>query len=175
MPDAHEIHQFLPIQTGWQPGIVGWSIAHHAHYYAHNWGFGSSFEAKLAREMGSFLARLDQPGNHLFWLADAEGPIGTIAIDGDGIEDGKAHLRWFILDDRARGQGLGRRLLDAAVRAAHGDGATGIFLWTFEGLDPARRLYESAGFQLIDSRRARTWGREMTEQRFELSFREGIQ
>ena len=46
-------------------------------------------------------------------------------------------------------------------------------LWTFAGLDAARRLYERAGFRLAEERRGTQWGIEVTEQRFELCLADG--
>ena len=43
-----------------------------------------------------------------------------------------------------------------------------VFLWTFEGLDAARHLYESLGFKLIHQQGGTQWGTAVTEQRFEL-------
>ena len=40
-------------------------------------------------------------------------------------------------------------------------------LWTFQGLDAARRLYESYGFQLEEEWPGAQWGKEVVEQRFE--------
>jgi ribosomal protein S18 acetylase RimI-like enzyme len=45
-----------------------------------------------------------------------------------------------------RGQGLGRRLLEAAIGAARAEGATQMELSTSEADVAARGLYESAGF-----------------------------
>ena len=42
-----------------------------------------------------------------------------------------------------------------------------VYLWTFKGLDPARRLYEKYGFKLIEARVGKQWGTVVTEQRFE--------
>ncbi len=42
--------------------------------------------------------------------------IGTIFVDAEDLgEEGVSHLRAFIMDDTARGLGLGRRLFDAAM------------------------------------------------------------
>jgi hypothetical protein len=43
-------------------------------------------------------------------------------------------------------------------------------LHAFEGLDAARRLYEDAGFRLMDEAPGAQWGRVVNEQRFERFF-----
>ena len=45
-----------------------------------------------------------------------------------------------------RGQGIGRALLEAAMNAARGEGATHMELGTSETDTAARGLYESSGF-----------------------------
>ena len=42
-----------------------------------------------------------------------------------------------------------------------------IFLWTFEGLDAARRLYEDQNFRLSEIHEVKQWGQQITEQKFE--------
>jgi len=39
-------------------------------------------------------------------------------------------------------------------------------LWTFRGLDAARRLYESVGFSLVEELKVTQWGQEIDEQRY---------
>ena len=67
---------------------------------------------------------------------------GSITIDGIHAEDAGAHLRWFIVSDALRGTGVGRQLMDAAIACCHDRSYTRVYLWTFEGLDAARHLYE---------------------------------
>ena len=50
-----------------------------------------------------------------------------------------------------RGKGVGHRLIHAAVDFCHRNGYPRVYLWTFEGLLPARHLYETAGFQLVEA------------------------
>jgi len=75
-------------------------------------------------------------------------------------------LRWFILDDGCRGSGVGRQLLSAAVEFCDQQGFDAIQLWTFKGLDAARRLYEAAGFELTMEEQGSQWGSVVTEQQF---------
>lgn len=58
-------------------------------------------------------------------------------------------MRWFILDDSCRGTGIGRRLLSEAMAFCDSRQFSAVQLWTFKGLDAARKLYESFGFTLI--------------------------
>lgn len=156
------------IRSGYQPGAIGRIVELHGTYYASQWGFGAFFEARMARELAEFVDRFD-PKRDGLWTAVVAGRIvGSIAIDGSRAGEAEAHLRWFILDETQRGRGTGRRLLDEAVRFCRRGGHRRVTLWTFSGLDAARRLYEQAGFRLAEERRGAQWGIEVTEQLFEL-------
>lgn len=160
----------IQLHSGWTPGIVGYTASAHARYYAREWGFGPIFEAKVAGGMAEFIARYDPTRDALLW-AEADGEIaGTITIDGSdpALPEGQAHLRWFIVSDFARGLGIGRMLFDAALKHLEETGFTSCFLTTFVGLDPARRLYESAGFALREEAEGENWGTRVVEQVFVL-------
>ncbi|SPX55800.1 GNAT family transcriptional regulator [Klebsiella pneumoniae] len=75
-------------------------------------------------------------------------------------------MRWFILDDSCRGTGIGRRLLSEAMAFCDSRQFSAVQLWTFKGLDAARKLYESFGFTLIREWQGEQWGKVMTEQQF---------
>jgi len=79
-----------------------------------------------------------------------------------------AHLRWFITDGQARGMGLGSMLLTSAIEFCSQCGYSRVYLWTFDGLDAARHLYEQFGFQWVQQQRGSQWGVEVEEQCFEL-------
>jgi ribosomal protein S18 acetylase RimI-like enzyme len=74
-------------------------------------------------------------------------------------------LRWFIVDDTLRGSGVGRQLMSHAMKFVD-ERYRETYLWTFKGLDAARHLYESFGFQLVDESEGTQWGTRVTEQRF---------
>ncbi|MBU2487899.1 MAG: GNAT family N-acetyltransferase [Proteobacteria bacterium] len=150
--------------TGYYPGVAGEVTRLHAVYYHEHWGFDLSFETQVGTELSRFLASM-APWDG-FWAArDPAGRfLGSVAVDG-GQEQG-ARLRWFIVDPAFQGRGLGRRLLSRAVEFSQNAGHESLFLWTFAGLDPARRLYESFGFALAEEHEARQWGNLIREQRF---------
>jgi RimJ/RimL family protein N-acetyltransferase len=153
-----------------EPGDAGRLIALQVDYYATRWDFPPRFfEAKIAYEIGDFLARRDDPRNRS-WRADDHGAyVGGITIDGS-IDPPAALLRWFILGDAARGQGAGRGLIDAAMAFCRAKGFSKVYLGTFSGLDAARALYERAGFQLVREHESTTWGRPLVEQRLECAL-----
>jgi DNA-binding MarR family transcriptional regulator/N-acetylglutamate synthase-like GNAT family acetyltransferase len=156
----------LVIESGYRPGVIARITELHASYYASAVGFGQAFEAVVASGLAEFTGRLDRPSNQL-WRAIRHGQtVGAVAIDGEDLGPGIAHLRWFIVDEGSRGLGVGRALLDAAVRFCDSQGIAGIVLWTFRGLDAARHLYQSHGFVLVEEHPGARWGREVMEQRF---------
>lgn len=162
VPAAEEI----TIASGYLPGVVGRSAEMHARFYARTAGFGHVFESKVAAGLAEFVGRLDRPVNGLWAAVEAGTIVGTVAIDGEDLGPGIAHLRWFIVEDGRRGSGLGRRLLAEAVEFSDRTGFAEIHLWTFSGLDAARRLYEASGFVLVEEKPGRQWGEEVMEQRF---------
>lgn len=154
--------------SGWCPGLIGSVAALHSRYYARHWDFGVYFETKVAREMAEFFDRYDSERDLTLSLFDGPDLSGTITIDAgepDFAERG-AHLRWFITADSTRGSGLGRRLMAAAMDHVDARNYAQVYLTTFAGLEAARHLYESFGFDLVRENTAETWGREVSEQLF---------
>jgi GNAT superfamily N-acetyltransferase len=162
----------IRIERGYIPGSIGRIAEIHGVYYHEHWGFGPFFEAKVATELAEFTGRYDDKRDGL-WTALLGGRIeGSIAIDGIHAEemDMGAHLRWFIVSASLHERGIGSQLIAAAMRFCRNRGYQKIYLWTFEGLDPARHLYEKNGFTLMEQQRGTMWGAEVNEQRFELSL-----
>jgi len=156
--------------AGYVPGAIGRVAQMHADYYAGAWGFGLYFEAKVATELSQFLLRLD-PARDGFWTAVRAGRVeGAITIDGAKAETEGAHLRWFILSDALRAQGAGNRLLREALAFCRQRKYRRVFLWTFQGLEPARHLYEKYGFRLAEEVEGEQWGRRVLEQRYVLEL-----
>ncbi len=165
----------VAVRHGWVPGVVGEVVRAHAAFYAREWSFGPFFEAKVAREMGAFLHRYDPARDRLFRAGDeADGVrfLGSLTVDGGDpdLAGGAAHLRWFIVADGARGRGVGGALMRAGLDFLAEAGFRSCHLTTFAGLDPARRLYESAGFVLAGETEAESWGTRVVEQRFTLDL-----
>lgn len=155
----------------YRPGALGRVCELQAACYAEEWGFGCAFEVKVAAEMAAFLTRFDATTD-LFKIALRDDDIvGSVTLDGGEHDHRVAHLRWFIVTAGCRGKGLGRRLLAVALDFARQQRFEAVFLSTFDGLAAARRLYQQAGFELVQSHLGTTWGVPVVEQRFVLSLR----
>lgn len=158
----------IHVETDFFPGALGAIAALHGAHYAAHWGFGTFFEAKVAQELAAFALR--RTSKDLVLLArDADGVAASLILDLNDPESGSrgAHLRWFLAADRCRGSGIGRRFMARAMDHAAQQGDGSVWLTTFEGLAPARHLYESFGFTLITAAPGEAWGVRVTEQLFQ--------
>jgi GNAT superfamily N-acetyltransferase len=153
---------------GYYPGVVGKITEIHAVYYHKHWGFDVSFETQVGRELSVFMSEFDNDRDGL-WVATCNGKFaGSIAIDGHHTPADGARLRWFIVDPDFQNAGLGKELISRAVDFCKQKKFPKVFLWTFEGLDAARQLYEQQHFQLSETHDVDQWGRHIKEQKFEL-------
>jgi GNAT superfamily N-acetyltransferase len=158
------------ILQGYFPGVVGQITEAHAVYYHSHWGFDVSFEAQVARELSEFAAGCD-PGCDGLWVARQDARFaGSIVIGGRHAETAGARLRWFIVPPEFQGAGIGQQLIQRAVRFCQDRGYPKIYLWTFEGLKAARRVYEKSGFHLCEEHDVSQWGQHIREQKFELGL-----
>lgn len=156
----------MVINQGYTPGIIGRIVEMHVSYYSRLAGFGAGFESKVANDLAAFVTRLAKPENEI-WYAEKDGRIvGSIAIDGEDLGDGRAHLRWFIVDDGMRGAGVGKALIRIAMTFCDDHSFDETHLWTFSGLDVARALYESNRFSLAEEYLGGQWSTEVLEQRY---------
>jgi len=156
----------IQIHSGYRPGVIGRVAEMHAVFYARHWGFGAFFESKVASGLAEFSGRLGEPCNQIWTAVYNERIVGSVAIDGQDLGSNQAHLRWFILDDGCRGGGVGRQLLTQALAFCDQRGFASTELWTFQGLDAARKLYESLGFALVHEETGQQWGSAVVEQQF---------
>lgn len=109
--------------------------------FSHPWAPHVMREAVEKAQNGEYIALIAENEDELCgfviaWTVRDEGEIATIAVDA----------KW-------RGQGLGKRLLEAALHEAARRGAEAMFLEVRPGNADARHLYESCGFATVGLRK----------------------
>jgi GNAT superfamily N-acetyltransferase len=159
------------IRQGYFPGLIGRITAAHAIYYHAHWGFDGSFEIQVATELAAFIAAWNPQRDGLWAAMQGQRLVGSIAIDGSQARTAGARLRWFLVLPESQGAGIGTRLARSAVEFCRQQGYPQVFLWTFQGLDAARRVYENCGFALCEEHDVAQWGQRIREQKFELKLK----
>jgi DNA-binding MarR family transcriptional regulator/GNAT superfamily N-acetyltransferase len=150
------------VLRGPQPGDLGWIVQRHGALYAQHYGWDESFEALVGRIVSDY-AEAHDPRREAAWIAEVDGePAGCVLCVRR--EDDVAQLRLLLVDPRARGRGIGARLVDECLRFARRAGYARITLWTNDVLHEARRIYERAGFELVGSAPHHSFGHDLVEQ-----------
>jgi ribosomal protein S18 acetylase RimI-like enzyme len=72
---------------------------------------------------------------------------GLDGVDYMALREPAGVLHDLVVDPGHRGQGIGRRLLDAMIAALAARGAPRVVLSTAERNEAAQRLFERAGFR----------------------------
>jgi len=151
-----------------QPGDMGWVVHRHGALYAQEYGFDEQFEALVASIVARFVQRYDARRERC-WIAEKDGEIvGTVFL----VKHSRtvAQLRLLLVEPKARGLGIGARLVSECVRFARPAGYRKITLWTNSVLRAARRLYAAAGFRKVHRERHKSFGRDLVGETWERSL-----
>lgn len=149
-----------------RPGDMGRVVQLHGELYAKEFGYDATFEALVAEIAAGFVRNFDLRYERC-WIAEMDrvvvGSVFLVRQSGT-----TAKLRLLVLDPKARGQGLGRRLTRACIAFARRVGYRKMVLWTQSHLAPARAIYEAEGFRRVSSEKHRSFGKRLVAEVWQL-------
>ncbi|MEQ8462164.1 GNAT family N-acetyltransferase [Coleofasciculus sp. E1-EBD-02] len=93
--------------------LIGYLTYLHGILYAKEYGWDNTFEAYVACPLAEFAK--SQTDRERIWIVEKDGKVaGSIAIVEASQEN--AQLRWLLLHPNLRGYGIGKTLVEAAIR-----------------------------------------------------------
>lgn len=153
------------------PGDLGWVVHSHGTLYWEERDWDERFEALVARIVADF-ADADDQAHERCWIAEMDGErVGCVMLTR--AEGGVANLRLFLVEPRARRQGIGTRLMETAIGFARRARYERVSLWTVGGLEEAERIYVRAGFRRVHEEPLEAFGHSLTSETWELELRRG--
>jgi DNA-binding MarR family transcriptional regulator/N-acetylglutamate synthase-like GNAT family acetyltransferase len=164
VPDISEPYLLRPPRYG----DFGWIAARHGVLYAQEYGWTEPFEGLCAQIVADF-ANKNDPARERCWIAERDGEnVGTVMLVRDSDE--VARIRLLLVEPKARGLGIGRRLVDECLHFARHAGYRRITLWTHSILTGARTIYQNAGFTLTTSEAYHRWGNDVVGETWDLTL-----
>jgi len=152
-----------------KPGDLGWVIHRQAVLYAEEYAWNSDYEALAAGILARFHATFN-PDRESAWIAELDGQIVGSVFLVDSGQPGVAKLRLLYVEPAARGMGVGGMLVTACIERARQLAYGRLELWTNSVLVDARRLYQRAGFTLVDEAPHTSFGHDLVGQTWSLDL-----
>lgn len=151
-----------------RPGDMGWVIGAHGRLYAEEFGWDERFEALVAGIAADFINDFKK-NQERCWIAEMGGePVGCVFLVKKSASVAK--LRLLIVEPRARGTGLGRRLVEECIAFAREKGYRKLVLWTQSNLAAARAIYRTTGFVKTREEKHASFGVKLTGEYWELKL-----
>ncbi len=151
-----------------QAGDMGWVVQANGSFYAQEYSWDETYEALVAQIVADFVKNYDAKKERC-WIAEKDGEnVGSVFLVKES--DQVARLRLLIVDSKARGLGIGKRLVDECTRFARQTGYKKITLWTNRILTTARHIYQQAGYKLVKEERHHSFGHDLVGETWELEL-----
>ena len=151
-----------------QPGDMGSVVHLHGMLYAQEYGWDDTFEALVAGIVAKFIQNFD-PKRERCWIAEMEGEIvGSVFLVKESETVSK--LRLLLVYPKARGLGIGKRMVSECLRFAKQAGYRKTMLWTNNVLLAARHIYETMGFKLVLEEPHHSFGHDLVGETWELKL-----
>ncbi|MFE9629477.1 GNAT family N-acetyltransferase [Streptomyces sp. NPDC006463] len=152
-----------------RPGDLGWVVMAHGEIYDRQFGWNTDFEALVAKIVADYGTGHD-PSTEAAWIAEVDDERAGCVFLVAGDEPGVVKLRILLVTPKARGLGLGTRLVEECLAFARQARYRQVTLWTNDVLVSARKIYQGLGFTLADEEPHHSFGHDLVGQNWTLDL-----
>lgn len=155
----------ISIRIELRPGDLGYVIYLHGALYSQEYNYGLQFESYVAKGLCEFYEKYNPQRNRVWVCQHHDRIIGFLLLMDRGEA---AQLRYFLIEPEYRRIGLGSKLLNLYMDFLQECGYKESYLWTTHELLAAASLYKRRGFNLTEEKESTSFGKPLTEQRYDL-------
>lgn len=152
-----------------KPGDMGMIVHKHGALYASEYGWDEHFEALVAKIVADFITDYN-PAKERCWIAELNGEVVGSIFCVQSVDETTAKLRLLLVDPKARGLGLGTKLVEECVQFARQTGYKKLVLWTNSILVEARHIYKKIGFNLVAEESHHSFGHDLVGETWEIEL-----